>query len=382
MQPGQENLQTATTASQAPNVSTFARAGLLMYGFLIVYASLYPFSNWRNNGLPFWGFLTAPLPYYWTGFDVVTNVVGYFPFGVLVVFSLFPAVRGIPAGLIAVICGMLLSGSMEAIQAFLPSRVSSNLDFITNSGGAFLGAVAGVLLSPTFLQQSRLLQLRKSWFVHEAGRGLTVLALWPLAQIFPQSYLFGHGQLLPVISGWLSEWLDMPVDLHALLRHDLSLNAQEYWVAETVITACGFTGALLAGACLLRKQAPKGALMLLLALTALAAKALASALFFAPENAFVWLTPGAKAGLLFGALMLAGLAYAPPVAQRRVAAVSLALSFIAVNCAPTNPYFASTLQAWIQGKFLNFNGAAHFLSLTWQFFALWFLLDRVHRRQR
>ena len=382
MHTSQENPQTAATVGQVPNVSTFARAGLLMYGFLIVYASLYPFSNWHNNGLPFWEFLTAPLPYYWTGFDVLTNLIGYFPFGVLVVFSLFPAVRGIHAGLIAVLCGALLSGSMEAIQTFLPSRVSSNLDFITNTGGAFLGAIAGVLLSPTFLQQSRLLQLRKAWFVHEAGRGLIVLALWPLAQIFPQSYLFGHGQLLPVISGWLSDWLDTPVDLYTLLLQGLHLNAQEYWVAETIITACGFTGALLAGVCLLRKQAPKGALMLLLALAALAVKALASALFFTPENAFVWLTPGAEAGLLFGGLMLAGLAYAPPVAQRRIAAVSLALSFIAVNCAPTNPYFASTLQSWVQGKFLNFNGAAHFLSLTWQFFALWFLLDRAHRRQR
>jgi hypothetical protein len=53
-----------------------------------------------------------------------------------------------------------------------------------------------------------------------------------------------------------------------------------------------------------------------------------------------------------------------------------------VNLVPANPYFIATLQAWIQGKFLNFNGAARFLSLTWPFFALWFLLHPMHRVKR
>jgi hypothetical protein len=78
-------------------------------------------------------------------------------------------------------------------------------------------------------------------------------------------------------------------------------------------------------------------------------------------------------------MMVAGLAYAPPTAQRRLAAASLVLSLIAVNLVPANPYFVATLQAWIQGKFLNFNGAAHFLSVFWPFFALWFLWHPVHR---
>jgi VanZ family protein len=372
--------QAALTAQTAvPNASTFARVGVLMYGFLIVYASLYPLSGWRSLGLPFWGFLFAPLPYYWTGFDLITNIIGYLPFGVLAVFALYPRIRGVSAALIAILCGTLLSGAMESLQTFLPSRVSSNLDFITNSAGVCLGAVAGLLLTRTFLEQSRLLQLRKNWFVDEAGRGLIVMALWPLAQIYPQSYLFGHGQLLPVVSDWLSIWLATPVDLGTLVRQDLSLSVQAYWLAESIITACGLTGAILTGTCLLRKQAPTTLLMLALLVAALAIKAMTSALYFAPDNAFVWLTPGAKGGLLFGAMLISGLAFAPPVAQRRLAAVSILISFIAVNVVPPNPYFAATLQTWIQGKFLNFNGAAHFLSLTWQFFALWFLMHPMHR---
>ena len=40
------------------------------------------------------------------------------------------------------------------------------------------------------------------------------------------------------------------------------------------------------------------------------------------------------------------------------------------------------MQGWTQGKFLNFNGAAQFLSLLWPFLALWFLLHRTHREPR
>lgn len=379
----QENRPTTTTDSvHPPHASTFARVGLLMYTLLIVYASGYPFSGWRSIGLPFWAFLRQPLPYYWTGFDVVTNIISYLPFGMLAVFALYPQVRGVWAALLAILGGTLLSGTMEAMQTFLPSRVSSNLDFLTNIGGTCIGAIAGALLSRTFLEQSRLLQLRKHWVFEDAGRGLIVIGLWPLAQIYPQGYLFGHGQLLPIFSEWISQWLETPVALAALLRRDILLTVQEYWLAETIITACGLTGALLTASCLLRKQAPRIMLLTLLLGAALAVKALASALFFDPENAFAWLTPGAKGGLLIGAMMLAGLVYAPQVAQRRLAVFSLLIAFVTVNLVPANPYFIATLQAWTQGKFLNFNGATHFLALFWPLLALWFLLHPMHRLKR
>ena len=84
-------------------------------------------------------------------------------------------------------------------------------------------------------------------------------------------------------------------------------------------------------------------------------------------------------GLLVGAVMLGGLSFAPPVAQRRAAVFALATCLLLLNMLPSNPYFLSTLQEWVQGKFLNFNGAAQFLSLSWPLFALWFLTHRVHR---
>jgi len=367
---------------QRPASSTFARVGLLVYTLLIVYASWYPFAGWRSMGLAPWAFLLMPLPYYWTWFDLLTNIVGYMPFGTLTVLALHPRVRGFTAVLLAMACGALLSGMMEAVQTFIPSRVSSNLDFMTNAVGTALGAVAGLLLSRTFLEQSRLLQLRKKWFTRDAGRGLIVVALWPVAQTYPQAYLFGHGQILPILSGWLSEWFDTPIDLADIVVHAQELTVQEYWLAETIITACGMTGALLTLLCLLRKHAPKARLLITLAALALITKALANALLFTPDNAFAWLTPSARGGLLVGAIMTAGLAFARPVAQRRLAVINLVISVAIANLAPVNPYFTATLQAWVQGKFLNFNGAAQFFSLVWPFFAMWFLLHPMHRLKR
>jgi VanZ family protein len=365
-----------------PTASAFARAGVLLYALLIVYASWYPFSGWHGNGLSPVAYLWAPPPHYWTRFDLLTNLVAYMPLGVLGVFALYPKLRGIAAFALVACGGILLSGLMEAVQTFLPSRVPSNLDLFSNGVGATIGALLGLLLTDRFLVSGRMLVVRQQWLTLAASPGLVVLALWPLAQIFPQGYLFGHGQLLPIFSGWLSLLLDMPVDLGAFLRHSPELSVEQYWLSETIISACGLTGALLTMTCVLRTRAPRFMLIVLLLAAALVAKALASALQFSPDNAFIWLTPGAQGGLLLGLVMLSGLMYAPPVAQRRVAALSLMLSLLVVNAVPANPYFISTLQAWVQGKFLNFNGAAQFLSLMWPFIALWFLSHPAHRQAK
>jgi VanZ family protein len=366
----------------APRTSPVARAALLAYLLLIVYASWFPFAGWHNNGLSPLAYLDLTPPRYWTGFDVAINVAGYVPLGMLLVAALHPRVRGVWALLLASACGVLVSGTMEAVQTYLPSRVPSNLDLLTNSIGCLIGAAIGTLGARAYLTQSRLYQLRQRWFAPHASQGLVLLALWPLAQLYPQGYLFGHGQLLPILSEWLSDWLDTSVDLVALLRPQTALSVEQYWLSETIITACGMTGALLTMLCLLRRDAPRVRLMGAMLAAALLSKALASALLSTPDNALVWITPGAQGGALIGLIMLAGLAFAPREAQRRLAALTLLLSLLVVNSIPANPYFVATLQGWVQGKFFNFNGAAQFLSLLWPFFALWFLLLPSHRLNR
>lgn len=365
-------------APQRKSVS--ARVALLGYALLILYASWYPFTDWQNNGLSPLAFLTTPLPHYWTVFDVVTNVLAYAPLGMLLVFALYPMVRGLAALALVLVAALLWSGTMEAVQTFLPTRVASNLDLLTNVGGAMLGGLIGVRSTGFFLEHGRLLRLRSQWFSHEASRGLIVICAWPLAQVYPQGYLFGHGQLIPILSDWLSDWLGTTIDLGGWLRPELQLSAAQFQAFETVITAFGLSGALLTLLCVLRKKAPLWLLAGLMLALAVGVKSLASALLFTPENAFVWLTPGARGGLLLGVLMLIGLRFTPRRVQRRAAVAMLLVSLLAVNLIPPNPYFVATLQAWVQGKFLSFNGAAQFLALIWPFFALWFLLHSVHRR--
>ncbi|MYM90058.1 hypothetical protein GTP91_23160 [Rugamonas sp. FT82W] len=364
----------------ASKPSPFTRAALLAYVLLIVYASWFPFSGWHNQGLSPLIFLeNTSMPRYWTKFDAIINVVGYMPLGTLIVYSLYPRFKGIVAWLMAAASGLLLSGLMEGVQTYLPSRVSSNLDFYTNAAGCALGAVIGVLTVRRLLDQSQLQRLRQAWFAPHASQGLVLLALWPLAQMYPQSFLFGLGQLLPILSEWLSQLLDTEIDLASYVRPDTILTVEQYWLSETIITACGMVGAALTLLCLLRKPAPRGLLVGGMIAAAIVVKALATALLFSPENAFVWVTPGAEGGFLIGAIMLAGLAFAPHVAQRRLAVATLLLSLVIVNTTPANPYFVATLQTWVQGKFLNFNGAAQFLTLLWPFFAVWFLWLPSHK---
>ncbi len=366
----------------AQRASPVARAALLAYVLLIVYASWFPFSGWRSTGLSPLAWCHTRMPRYWTLFDASINIIGYVPLGILILSALYPRVRGAMAIMLATLCGIALSGTMESVQSYLPSRVPSNLDFITNVTGCLIGACIGARGTRVFLDQGRLLELRHRWFAQHASQGLVLMLLWPLAQIYPQAYLFGHGQLLPIVSELLSGWLDMNIDLVAMMHPGAILTAEQYWLSETIITACGMTGAMLTLLCLLKRAAPRGALIVGAIASALLVKSLASALLFTPENAFVWITPGAEGGFLIGLIMLAGLAFAPLAAQRRLAVLTLGLSLVLLNTIPVNPYFSATLQSWVQGKFLNFNGAAQFLSLMWPFFAFWFLLLPSHKLNR
>jgi len=68
----------------------------VLYGAMIVYASLQPFSGWvlPLPGTPY--FLFAPWPPRYTRFDIAINVIAYVPFGIAVAMigSRMPARQG------------------------------------------------------------------------------------------------------------------------------------------------------------------------------------------------------------------------------------------------------------------------------------------------
>src|SRR5262245_58668636 len=127
----------------ASRSSRFARYLLGAYWLLIVYGSLYPFSGWRDQGVPPFEFLTARLPHWYTAFDVVVNLAIYLPLGFLVVIAAVPRFSRGAASVLAGLTAAATSITLEALQNYLPDRIPSNLDVAANVCGAVVGAAAG-----------------------------------------------------------------------------------------------------------------------------------------------------------------------------------------------------------------------------------------------
>ncbi|MDD2546827.1 MAG: VanZ family protein, partial [Burkholderiaceae bacterium] len=168
----------------------------LIYAALIVFASLFPFTGWREQGIDPGVFLMAPLPPpYWTGFDVTSNLWGYAPLGFLLALALLRTGVGRGAVAVSALAGALLALLLEFLQIYLPSRVPSNLDLVLNTAGALIGA-----LSAAWLERlgaiDRWSHFRARWFVPEARGALVLLALWPPALLFPAALPFALGQVL------------------------------------------------------------------------------------------------------------------------------------------------------------------------------------------
>lgn len=182
---GRENLP--ESCSLPPEPVSRARLPALIYLALIVYGSLYPFTGWHTPPDGVWEFVTAPWSRHVTRSDITTNILVYLPFGVLAARSLRYRCSPAAAFVLALLAGMLLSFTMESLQAFLPTRVSSRLDWLLNGLGTALGAILAALAQGRWAPLRALMLLRRRWFLpgNTADLGLVVLALWALAQLIP-----------------------------------------------------------------------------------------------------------------------------------------------------------------------------------------------------
>ena len=354
------------------------------YAGLIVYASLYPFTGWRDQGIAPWEFLWSPLPKYWTGFDVAANVAGYVPLGFLLALSFLR--RGSPrmaatskstAILVAALTAAVLSIAMEALQTYLPSRVPSNVDFVLNVTGALLGAVlaGGLELAGAIDRWSR---FRVRWFMDDARGALVLLALWPFALLFPASVPLGLGQVFERVESALADWLlDTPF-LEWLPVRDVELQPL-FPGTEMICVALGALIPCLLGYSIIRTHGRRALFAATAITVGVAATALSAALSWGPAHAWAWLSLPVRAGLVVGlALTLAFL----PVPRRGCAALvllALVLHLSLLNQAPASAYFAQTLQTWEQGRFIRFNGLAQWLGWVWPYAALVYVLVRVSR---
>ncbi len=318
------------------------------YGMFIAYASLSPFVGWQEQGLEFWAVLTSPLWLTYTAFDALSNLLAYFPFGLLLALTLRTYFTRGRSVVFASLLAMALSFAMEYLQMYLPMRTSSNADILTNSAGALSGALAAV-----FIEQRawfvRLTQWRIGLFRRGAGVdfGLALVMLWIFAQVNPSLPMLGN------------VFITEPAYrlLIALPQEPFSV-----WESAAVALNLLMVGAMLLTLLRTRRQVVVG-LALILSIVALA-KFIAAALLLKSWALLLWLNGEAMLGIVAGALLIVVIAWLPQsglIAATALAAVSYMVLANWVLDSGT-PSAAMRLYQWHYGHLRNYNLLSHTVS--------------------
>jgi VanZ family protein len=353
-----------------------------LYVGLIVYASLYPFTPWRVPGVSPLAFMTLPWPRWWTWFDLVINVLGYIPMGALL-FGAFvrSGVRIAPSMWLAVGLATLLSFAMEFLQNFLPQRVASNVDLGTNALGALIGATIGWRIHVHGGVEAWQLA-RDRWFIGRSAGGLALLLLWPIGLLFPLPVPLAEGQVLARIqeliaaavegtpaAPWFDGWADATLESSALSP-----------AGEFALIALGLLAPCMVAFTVSRSGWRRIVLVFGAAALACFTTTLSTALNFNPQHMLAWSTPQALAALAFAIVLASLLSIAPRRAAAGIGLMALTALVTVVAQAPSDPYFAQSLQLWEQGRFIRFHGAARWVGWLWPYAAIVYLLARLGAR--
>jgi VanZ family protein len=327
----------------------------VLYGMMIVYASLEPFSGWMAPipGTPF--FLFAPIPTRFTRFDVLINVIAYVPLG------FFVALVGVrrtswSRALSAVGVGALLSMTMESTQMLLPTRDASIIDFAFNTAGAALGGLLALAFNRAAGLRTRIARLRHRAFI--GGRtgdlGLALLGVWLLAQVNPG---------IPLFAATFDPSLELTRDLAGTLL-------------QSAQSAFNVIGAGLFLALLARHRHYLGRAVLVLISAALILKGLAAALLIKQSVFENWIKPGVALGVATGAVALMLAVWLPRPARMTLCAVALLSSLVAPLLAPDMWQARAPLALfdWPYGQLVNFNGLTHAVLVVWPVLANLYLL--------
>ena len=335
------------------------------YALFIVYASLSPFSGWREQGLDFLEVLAAPLLLTYTAFDAVVNLLSYLPFGLLAGLALH-ARFGAAASVILGLClGVSLSAGMEYLQMYLPARISSNMDLLSNSAGALIGALLAVSVVSWTGLFTRLMRWRSGLFYqgHEMDFGLALLVLWMFGQVNPSLPMLGNVFISEVARQPFAALPPAPFD---------------WWESGAVTLNLLMLGTLL----LTLLRVPRNAVIALPVILSMVAlvKFVTAAVLLKSWALLLWINSEAVLGMLLGmALLFAALSLPRRVAMISGAAVALAY-FAVVNFVFGNntPAAAMSIYHWHYGHLLNYNGLAQTIALVFPLLLL-FHLWRIRR---
>lgn len=255
---------------------------LLCYAGLIIYASLFPFTGWCLPQNDLFSWLVLKLPESLSKSDLIVNVLAYIPLGFLLVKLFLVDTRWFIPLYLAILIGCGLSFSMESLQAFLPTRVSSILDLTTNSAGTLLGSLFALTFHPSTATALRVTKWRDQHLL--PGKlsevALAVIICWALSQVAPFFPSVDFGDIKNAIKPlWFT--------IRDLSRFD-GIKAAEY--------ACDLAGL---GLVALTAARDKSRLRLALTFVVFAAAVLCSKMFFTGRQ----LSLESLAGLGLGSLI-------------------------------------------------------------------------------
>ena len=208
-----------------PNLSNAAILAVL-YALLLIYGTLYPLTGWVVPDDSPWSLLLGARARYASRSDIVTNVLVYIPFGLLLAQGFIRHRSPWITLTLAAGVGGLLSIALELLQAYLPSRVPSLLDVAFNTGGAFIGAAVSVALGPETMHRRWLRTLRQEYIA--PGRlpllGLFTVLLWTASQLTPFVPSLDVGHLREGLKPfWYSLHGTLPLDTSKFVVYALDI---------------------------------------------------------------------------------------------------------------------------------------------------------------
>jgi VanZ family protein len=159
---------------------------------LLAVLTLFPFDFRREGPVFFW-------PNRMFGPEMVANVALFVPLGILVESGRRRAATA--AVLKAAAAGLLVSLTVESLQAFLPMRDSSVVDLCSNTLGASVGAMGSWILGERSARWLARARARGSTVLAASLGVFTVLALATSAALQQQTRLSGWSPDYPLLVG-------------------------------------------------------------------------------------------------------------------------------------------------------------------------------------
>jgi hypothetical protein len=238
---------------------------------------------------------------------------------------------------------------MEFLQMYLPTRISSNVDLLTNSLGVFFGAIIAVSIT----SWTGIFLRGEYWRHHifhqgkEVDFGLALLALWMFGQINPSLEMLGN------IS--VGEFVRHPFEVPVAVEFDA-------WGIFAVILNVMMLGSLML-TILRAQQKILGSLLTVLGIVIII-KLFAAAVLLKSWALLLWMNSEAVWGIVFGLVWIFIIQWTKNVIIS-VGVFSSLGSFLLVNFAPNsnNTLATKSLYQWQYGHLLTYTGLAQTIAM-------------------